>query len=100
MGCHPQVAEVGHAPAKVGLHLPRKAREALRVVVEIDEDAVAEHFEPDRAQPEVGLVEARPVRGEVGGTQPPFALVRPGVILTHDRADVAAGLAGQLVRTR
>ena len=98
MRVHLQVAEPGHAPAKVGLHLPREAREALRVVVEIDEDAVAEELEPNRTQGEIGLVEARPLRREAGCAQPALAFVGPGVIGADDgRAHVAAGLAQQLV---
>ena len=98
MGVHIQVVEVRHATAKVGLHLACEAREALRVVIEIDEDAVAEELEPYRTQPEVGPVEARPLRGVAGGAQPAFTLVGPGVIGADDgRAHVAAGLAQQLV---
>ena len=73
MGVHLQVAEVGDAPAKVRLHVSREAREALGAVVEIDEDAVAEELEPDRAQPEVRLVEAGALRGEARRAQPAFA---------------------------
>ena len=99
MGMHSQVAEVGHAPANVALHVPGEARQTVRVVVEIDEDAVAEELEPDAAQPEIGLVEAGPLRGETRRAQPPFALERPGVVGTDDRrAHVAARLAEQLVR--
>ena len=98
VGMHLEIAEPGHAPAKVGLHVPREAGEALRAVVEIDEDAVAEELEPDAAQPEVGLVEARPVRREARGAQRPVALEGPGMVRTHDRrTHVAAGLAEQLV---
>ena len=91
VGMHFQVAEPGHAPAKVGLHVPGEARQTFRVIVEIDEDAVAEQLEPNPAQPEIGLVEPGAFRGIARGAQPPFTLEGPGMVGTDDGgAHVAA----------
>ena len=67
--------------------------------MEVDEDAVAEELEANRAKPEVGPVEAWPILGEAGPAQASLALEGPGVIGADDcRLHVAVGLGQQFVR--